>query len=127
MVTIKIKEENNIINEVAFTGHCADTNVCAAVSALSIATANYIELIEDTIETTDIDGTLTIKVIHPGQYTEKILRQMLNMLKDIKTDYPDELAIDGALFQLTANYCEENSQSVNLAGLKCELSGSQVV
>lgn len=98
MVTIKIKEENNIINEVAFTGHCGNTNVCAAISALSIATANYIELIEDTIKTTDIDGTLTIKVMHPGQYTEKILRQMLNMLKDIKTDYPDELAIDGALF-----------------------------
>ena len=98
MVTIKIREENNIINEVAFTGHCGNTNVCAAISALSIATANYIELIEDTIETTDENGVLTIKVVRPGQYTENILRQMLNMLKDIKTDYPDELAIDGALF-----------------------------
>lgn len=98
MVNIQVIEENNLIKEITFTGHCRDNNVCAAVSALSIATINYIELIEDTIDSTDVNGVLDIKVKKDGQYTEKILRQMLNMLKDIKSDYPDEIAIDGALF-----------------------------
>ena len=98
MVNVQVIEEKNLIKEITFTGHCCDNNVCAAISALSIATINYIELIEDTIDSTDVNGVLDIKVKKEGQYTEKILRQMLNMLKDIKSDYPDEIAIDGALF-----------------------------
>ena len=98
MVNIKVIEENNLIKEIIFEGHCQNNNVCAAVSALSIATINYIELIEDAIESEDINNILTIKVIKNGQYVEKILRQMLIMLNDIKTDYPNEIAIDGALF-----------------------------
>lgn len=97
MVNIIVKEENNLIKEIVFEGHCRDNNVCAAVSTLSIATINYIELIEDTIESTDINGVLTIKVIKDGQYVEKILRQMLDMLNNIKSDYPDDIAINGAL------------------------------
>jgi len=90
---IKIKATDN---EIVITGHaCYDIVgkdiVCSSVSSIVITTINGILRLEDTINyTNDING-LTIKIIKSTKINKILINNMLDMLQQLASSYPDNI------------------------------------
>ncbi len=67
--------------------------VCAAVSSITITACNSVLALEDTIECNDKSGLLEIRVIKVTDVNQKILANMIQMLKELKDQYPKNIEI----------------------------------
>ena len=97
MIKIIIKR-NDSIEGITIKGHAnydeyGKDIVCAAVSSISLTTCNAILSLEETIECNDNNGLLTIKVIKNTDITEKLLNNMIEMLKELEGQYPKNIEI----------------------------------
>ena len=95
MIKVNCVVSNGLISKISIKGH-ADYDtlgkdiVCAAVSSIVTTTINnVIALEDDTIKYDTKEGNVCIKV------TDKLLNVMLNMLKELATDYPQNIKIGG--------------------------------
>ena len=94
MIKISIKYEENKIKEVLIKGHALYDDygkdiVCAAVSSIVITTVNAILSINKNSIT--FDESVMIKVIKNDEITDKLLINMINLLKELEHDYPNNI------------------------------------
>ena len=101
MIKVNYVVSNNLIKSVSIKGHAFyDTYgkdiVCAAVSSIVTTTINnIIALEENTIKYDTKEGNVNITVLRNNEITDKLLNVMLNMLKELATDYPQNIKIGG--------------------------------
>ena len=101
MIKVNYVVSNNLIKSVSIKGHAFyDTYgkdiVCAAVSSIVTTTIDDIlALTEDKIKYDTQDGNVLITVVSDNEVVEKLLNVMLNMLKELASDYPKNIKIGG--------------------------------
>lgn len=92
MIKINLKEKNNKINEIRITGHALYDEygkdiVCAAVSSIVITTINAILKIDEKAITYN-ENPFIITVEKDDDITNKLIENMINLLKTLEHDYP---------------------------------------
>lgn len=86
-------------DKIEFLGHAMyDSSgkdiVCAGVSSVVITTINAIlSFDENSIKYESLPDNFCIEVIEHSLITDKLLLNMVNMLKDIEEDYPKNIKI----------------------------------
>ena len=95
MIKINVKEEKGIIKEVTLKGHALYETlgkdiVCAAVSSIVITTVNGILSIDNDIIKVDEKG-FVITVLKDDEIVNKLLINMVNLLKELSEEYPDNI------------------------------------
>lgn len=96
MIKIHVKKKDNQINDISIKGHAnyADYGqdiVCAAVSSIVITSINAIINIDK--NAIEYNKTMFIKNVKKDDITNKLLTNMLNMLNELKNDYPKNIQI----------------------------------
>lgn len=100
MIRIKVKEQNNNIKEINFTGHAGYDNlgkdiVCASVSSIFYCSINACYLFEEnSLEVFSGENKQKIVVQSENENIQKILINMLNCLKSLEKSYPKNIRID---------------------------------
>jgi len=95
MIKVNIKKENDVINEILIKGHALYDDygkdiVCAAVSSIVITTVNAIESIDDKAISYD-EKVFIIKVLKQDEIINKLINNMINLLKELEHDYPNNI------------------------------------
>ncbi len=99
MIKVNLKAHNNIIKEITIMGHAkfnvkGKDIVCASVSAIAITSINAIlTLDEEAIYYEEKSNKLIIKTNNDNQTTQKLLNNMISLLKEISIDYPQNIKI----------------------------------
>ena len=98
MIKVNIKKKNSKIYEIIINGHAnyAESGkdiVCAAVSTLATTVVNNILVLDESIDYTEKSGMLSIRVLKDTEINQKLLNNMLNMLEDIRSQYPKNIDI----------------------------------
>ena len=92
---IKVKKSKNLI---LISGHAGMADygkdiVCASVSSIVYTTINAIAKINDrAIEVKD-DESMEIKVISNDEITSSLISNMMDLLKDLESDYPKNINV----------------------------------
>ena len=100
MTTINIVKASGFVKSIEVKGHtgyevAGKDIVCAAISSSSITTVNAIlSLEQDTISVKEENGYLQINTLKNTDITNKLLLNLIDMLKDIETEYPKYLKIN---------------------------------
>ena len=92
---IKVKQTDN---EIVITGHAGydligKDIVCSSVSSIVITTVNGILRLEDTIVYSIKDDIFTIKVVKPTKVNKTLINNMLDLLAQLASSYPDNIKI----------------------------------
>lgn len=95
MIKISIKKENNKVEEILIKGHALYDDygkdiVCASVSSIVITTVNAIESIDKDSISYDEKGFL-IKILKHDLVIDKLISNMINLLKELERDYPNNI------------------------------------
>ena len=95
MIKVSVKKENDKIREILIKGHALYDEygkdiVCASVSSIVITTVNAIENIDKDAISVDEKGLL-IKVLKDDEVTNKLIINMINLLKELEHDYPKNI------------------------------------
>ncbi len=99
MIRIKVLKKNNNIEKITFRGHANYAEygkdiVCAAASATVLTTINGIlSLDSSTIDVIQKDNNIDISIIKHNNISDKLLSNMLNSLKTIRSNYPKNIEI----------------------------------
>ena len=99
MIKIHVKYHNEWINEITLKGHAlyADYGkdiVCAAVSSTYLCTLNAISLFEEeTITLKTSQDKKIITITQKTKTTQTLLQNMINCLKDLERQYPQNIKI----------------------------------
>ena len=94
---IKVKSDNNVIE---ISGHAnfdiyGKDIVCASVSSIVTATVNYIMNIDNSsIRYLDDGKVIKIERINNNEITKKILKTMIELLKDLEKQYKENIKIE---------------------------------
>lgn len=94
MIKININED-----EITIKGHSGYAEegfdiVCASVSSISITTVNaLLSIDEDCIEYKENDGYLNIKINKHNEIIDKLINNMINLLKELEKDYKKYIEI----------------------------------
>ncbi len=101
MIKVNCVVSNGLIERLSIKGH-ADYDtlgkdiVCAAVSSIVTTTINnIISLEENTIKYDTKEGNVCITVLRNSDVTNKLLNVLIDMLKELATDYPQNIKIGG--------------------------------
>ncbi len=95
MIKIRIKENNNKIEEISIIGHAMYDDfgkdiVCSSVSSIVITTVNAIERIDkDSISYTELPFNL--KKEKDNEITNVLLINMIDLLKELQEQYPKNI------------------------------------
>ena len=98
MIKVDIKRKNNIIESIRCNGHAGYADygkdiVCASFSTMIITTINAIlEIDHDAISYTDTNN-LEIINIKKDNITNSLLRNLVNMIKELKENYDKNINI----------------------------------
>lgn len=99
MIRIKVLKKDNNIEKITFRGHANYAEygkdiVCAAASATVLTTINGIlSLDPSTIDVIQEDNNIDISIIKHNNISDKLLSNMLNSLKTIRSNYPKNIEI----------------------------------
>lgn len=94
MIKISINED-----EITIKGHSGysiegSDIVCASVSSICITTVNaLLSIDEDCIEYVDNDGYLNIKIKKHNDTIDKLINNMINLLKELENQYKKNIEI----------------------------------
>ena len=101
MIKVNCVVSNGLIERLSIKGH-ADYDtlgkdiVCAAVYSIVTTTINnIIALEENTIKYDTKEGNVCITVLRNSDVTNKLLNVLIDMLKELATDYPQNIKIGG--------------------------------
>ena len=92
---IKVIKENN---KIMISGHANHNEygkdiVCASVSSIIYTTLNAIKCLKDnTIEVKD-NETMEITYVENDEITNKLINNMMDLLKDLSKDYPKNISV----------------------------------
>lgn len=95
MIKIRIKENNNKVEEISIIGHAMYDDfgkdiVCSSVSSIVITTVNAIERIDkDSISYTELPFNL--KKEKDNEITNVLLINMIDLLKELQEQYPKNI------------------------------------
>lgn len=98
MIKVRVKRQNQKVYEVVIKGH-ADYDdigkdiVCAAVSSMAITTVNGIVALDDSIDYEENSGLLKIRVKEDTDINNKLLDNLVRMLKELSEQYPKNIEI----------------------------------
>lgn len=97
MIQVTVKK-NQAIHNVTIEGHSGYAEsgkdiICAAVSATTLTTVGAILSLEESICFEEQDGYLNIDVITQTDINQKILQNMLDLLKQLHKQYPNYIKI----------------------------------
>jgi len=101
MIKVNCVVSNHLLYKVSVSGHAnydvyGKDIVCAAVSSIVTTTVNDIlALAKDGIEYDMTDGKVEITVCNGNTIAIKLLNVMIDMLKDLRADYPQNIKIGG--------------------------------
>ena len=92
MINIKLKKENNIITELKISGHAKYDEygkdiVCAGVSSALITSVNACLIFDKESIYYEEKNNFYLKNIKKDEITNKLLENLINMLKSIESDY----------------------------------------
>ena len=93
---IKINVNKNIITIEGHSDYGEEGTdiVCASVSSICITTVNaLLSIDEDCIEYTENDGYLNIKIKKHNETIDKLINNMINLLKELEKDYKKYIEI----------------------------------
>lgn len=98
MIKVRVEYKDNNIIKIQIKGHAyydesGKDIVCAAVSSTAITTVNNILSLSQNIEYQESDGSLTITVINADDVNQKLLNNMISMLKELENDYSKYIKI----------------------------------
>lgn len=99
MIKISIEKKQDKIDTLTIKGHSGYEDlgkdiVCAAVSSISITTVNaLISIDEDCIDYTNDDGFLKIIIKKHDEIIDKLINNMINLLKELEKDYKENIEI----------------------------------
>ena len=98
MIKVLVKKEKNNIKKITMNGHANYDDygkdiVCAAASSIAITTINAIlEINKDWIDYS-LKEELTIIVKEKNEILNKLIENMVNMLKELEKDYQKNIII----------------------------------
>lgn len=98
MVKVFVKKENSNIKEILFKGHALYSDygkdiVCAAISSIVITTINGILSIDKGAISYIEKPNLVIKINNNSFVCDKLIENMLNLLRELEHDYPKNIEI----------------------------------
>ncbi len=98
MIKIEIKTDDKKIKEIIIIGHaCYDKVgkdiVCSAVSSIVITTVNAIEMFDSKAISCNKNNDFDIKIIKHDEIIDKLILNMINLLKELEVDYPKNVKI----------------------------------
>lgn len=94
MIKIKINKD-----EITIKGHSGYAEegfdiVCASVSSIAITTVNsLLRIDEDCIDYIEKDGYLNIKIKKHNETIDKLMDNMIDLLKELEKDYEEYIEI----------------------------------
>lgn len=99
MIKVSIKKDNSVINNITIKGHSSYDEagkdiVCASVSSIVITTVNGIlNLYFDALNYEENDGFLSIDVLVHNEIIDKLILNMIELLKSLEQDYDKYIKI----------------------------------
>lgn len=99
MIKVEVKAFNLTIDEVSIKGHAMYDDygkdiVCAACSSIVTTTINGIlKLDKNSLEYKQDKEGLIIKVINTNDTINTLLYNMIDLLKELESDYPTNISI----------------------------------
>lgn len=98
MINVNIKKENNIITELKISGHAKYDEygkdiVCAGVSSTLVTSVNACLTFDKESIYYEEKNNFYLKNIKKDEITNKLLENLINMLKSIESDYKENIKI----------------------------------
>lgn len=99
MIKVKVDYDDNLIKKVKITGHAGYDDygkdiVCASVSSIVITSVNLIyKLNKDIIKVIEDKGLIEINVLKEDETINMVLKNMIDMLKELSNDYKKNVKI----------------------------------
>jgi uncharacterized protein len=100
MIKVHIKKEVHFIQEIKLSGHALFAEmgqdiVCASATTAAIVTANGIERLygQDAITSKASSGVIHLIIKKSNDVIELLLDNLINSLKDLENQYPDNIKI----------------------------------
>lgn len=99
MITVKMKKNGLNYNKISILGHAMYDEygkdiVCSAVSAITTTTVNGIlSLDKNSIDYMVSKKGMTINVNSTDRTTQILIRNMINLLKELQNDYKEYIEI----------------------------------
>ena len=98
MIQVKITKENNIITKISMKGHAKYDSygkdiVCSAVSSSLITTVNAILKFDKNAIKYNEENNFMLENIKKDEITNKLLENLVYMLKSIETDYKKNIKV----------------------------------
>ena len=94
MIKININKDEITIKGHSGYSEAGSDIVCASVSSICITTVNaLLSIDEDCIEYVDNDGYLNIKIKKHNDIIDKLINNMINLLKELETNYKKYIEI----------------------------------
>ena len=100
MIVVNIKEKDNLINEIIIKGHAKYDEygkdiVCASISSIVITTINaLLRIDQDSIKYQESDGLINIQVLKHSDVIDKLIINMIELLKDLQRQYRKNIKIN---------------------------------
>ncbi|MGI6325246.1 MAG: ribosomal-processing cysteine protease Prp [Bacilli bacterium] len=99
MIKVNIISNGDIINEIKIVGHAnydehGKDIICASVSSIVITTVNGIlSIYANALKYIQSDDQLLIRVLESNEIVNKLLNNMINLLKELEVDYVQHIKI----------------------------------
>ena len=93
MITISLSKNNNQVDEIIISGHSGYKEygsdiVCSSVSSIAITSINAIlKIDEESLKYEQEDGFLKITILKHNDVIDKLLENMLELLRDLEKQY----------------------------------------
>ena len=99
MIKVKVETKNSIYTKISILGHAMYDDygkdiVCSAASSIATTTINGIlTLNEESLSYQVKEGSLIIEKISNDETTQKLLENMVNLLKELERQYPTNIEV----------------------------------
>ena len=99
MIKVKVIKENSNYSKISINGHAMYDDygkdiVCSAASSITTTTINGIlTLNEDSLSYQVKEGSLVIENISTDETTQKLLENMVSLLKELEEQYPTNIEV----------------------------------